>query len=111
MALNLILSIKHKIWTDQGALCCIVSVGLVCSETAQYFAILKPKNRKTVRGWVFHSVYIDRSTENQLQRRCWTTWAAFKGGSADLCQFGFVFPCVQLPSVHVPIRRALSYTH
>jgi hypothetical protein len=27
---------------------------------------------------------------------------ARKGGSADVCQFGFVFPCVHLPSVHVP---------
>jgi hypothetical protein len=24
------------------------------------------------------------------------------GSSADVCQFGFVFPCVHLPSVHVP---------
>ena len=29
-------------------------------------------------------------------------WRHFKGGSADVCQFGFVFPCVHLPSVHVP---------
>jgi hypothetical protein len=36
------------------------------------------------------------------ERRYWTTWAAFKGGSADVRKFGFVFPCVHLPSVHVP---------
>ena len=42
------------------------------------------------------------------ERRCWTTWAAFKGGSPGVSQFGYaflVYPCVRRLSVVFPHMR------
>jgi hypothetical protein len=44
------------------------------------------------------------------ERRCWTTWAAFKGGSADVCQFGFVYICMY-PHMRGPVIYPLSIKH
>jgi hypothetical protein len=53
------------------------------------------------------------------ERRCWTTWATFKGGSPGVSQFGYaflVYPCVRrlpvvFPHMRGPVIYPLSIKH
>ena len=53
-------------------------------------------------------VWLLRAPEETDERRCWTTWATFKGGSPGVSQFGsafLVYPCVRRLSVVFPHMR------
>jgi hypothetical protein len=60
-----------------------------------------------------------RASEEIDERRCWTTWATFKGGSPGVSQFGYaflVYPCarrlsVVFPHMWGPVIYPLSIKH